>query len=59
LPEELQPTLTDQLSLLAIKAWNLMGKKIDWAGMDTICDMLGIQDIELLINQFEILRDYG
>jgi len=31
---------------------------IDWAGVELIAEMLGVRDIELLIHQLGIIRDW-
>jgi hypothetical protein len=41
---------------MAIRAWNMLGG-LDWAGLDTVCDVLGITDPELLIAQLVIMRN--
>lgn len=29
---------------------------LDWAGLDTVCDVLGVDDPEILIAQLVVLR---
>lgn len=41
---------------LAIRAWNLLGG-IDWAGLPLVAEILGYDDIELLITQLVVIRD--
>jgi len=43
---------------LSIKAWNLLGGQIDWAGLPVVAEMLGIDDIELLVMQMMQIRDW-
>lgn len=31
---------------------------IDWAGLPTVCEMLGITDVETLITQLVAIRDH-
>jgi hypothetical protein len=42
---------------LAIKAWNWLGGQIDWAGLPMVAELLGIDDLEVLIVQLTIIRD--
>ena len=42
---------------IAIKAWNLLGG-LDWAGVDAVADLLGIEDIDMLIHQLAAIRNY-
>lgn len=37
----------------------MLGAKLDWNGLEVISEILGITDIELLISQLIIIRDYG
>jgi hypothetical protein len=41
---------------MAIRAWNMLGG-LEWAGLDTVCDVLGITDPELLIAQLVTMRN--
>jgi hypothetical protein len=41
---------------LAISAWNTLGG-MDWAGIPVVAELLGIDDIELLIRQLILIRD--
>lgn len=41
----------------AIRAWNLLGG-MDWAGMETVAEMLGITDIDALIVRLATIRDW-
>jgi hypothetical protein len=34
-----------------------MGGEINWAAMDTICELLGITDVERLLVQLVAIRD--
>lgn len=42
---------------LAIRAWNLMGG-IDYAGLPVVAEMLGIDDIGLLVEQLVLIREH-
>lgn len=54
----LQPATPDPLTALAVKAWNWMGGEINWAGLPLVADLLGIDDLELLIVQLAAIRDH-
>jgi hypothetical protein len=41
---------------MAIRAWNMLGG-LDWAGLDAVIDVLGIDDPEILIAQLVVLRN--
>ena len=34
-----------------------MGGQIDWAGLPVVAELLGIQDVELLVAQLVLIRD--
>lgn len=40
-----------------IDAWNIMGGQIDWAALPVICEMLSVDDPELMITGLVILRE--
>ena len=42
---------------LVIRAWRLMGG-IDWLALDTVAEIIGFKDIELLIAQLGAIRDF-
>lgn len=42
---------------LAVKAWNLLGG-LDWQGIEAVAELLGIEDVDMLIHQLAALRDY-
>lgn len=42
---------------LAIRAWNLLGG-MDWAGLETVADMLGYEDMEMLVTQLQTIREF-
>ncbi len=48
----------DAATALAIQAWNWMGGAIDWAGLPLVAEMLGIEDLEILVAQLAALRDW-
>lgn len=41
-----------------MKAWNWMGGQIDWAGLPLVADLLGIEDLEILIVQLNLIRNH-
>lgn len=49
----------DAETALAIKAWNLMGGKLDWLSIGHVAEYLGIFDVECLIRQCEAIRHHG
>ena len=55
-PEAFGPPDQPQDVRLAVKAWNLLGG-IDWAGLPLVAEILGYDDIELLITQLVVIRD--
>lgn len=42
---------------LAIAAWNMLGG-LDWAGLPHVAEMLGIEDLEMLVTQLVAIRDF-
>jgi len=36
----------------------MLGGEIDWAGLPVVAEILGIDDIELLIKQMLLIRDF-
>lgn len=45
------------MSRLSIRAWNMLGGKVDWVGLELVAEVLGIQDIEALIADLLTIRD--
>lgn len=41
---------------VAVQAWNMMGG-LDWNALPVIADLLGVEDMELLINQLVVIRN--
>ena len=35
-----------------------MGGQIDWAGLPLVADLLGLDDLEMLVEQLAALRDW-
>ncbi len=42
----------------SIRAWNMLGGKIDWAGLDLVAELLGVIDIEGLVGDLMLIRDH-
>lgn len=43
---------------LAIRAWNLFGGEVDYAGLDLVMAVIGYHDVELLIDHFALIREH-
>lgn len=43
---------------LALEAWAMLGG-LDWQGLPTVMDILGIDDIEMLVAQLGAIRDWS
>jgi len=56
LPDAFGPPEQPDEVRIAIRAWNLMGG-IDWAALPIVAEMLGFDNIEVLITQLVALRD--
>jgi hypothetical protein len=56
----IQPNDAPDVSVvLAIKAWNMMHGQIDWTALDYVTEIIGITNIECLLEQLEKIREYG
>lgn len=44
-------------SALALRAWNLMGG-LDWAALPVVAEILGVRDIEALVDGVTTVRDW-
>ncbi len=42
---------------LALRAWHWLGGKVDWSGIPLVAEILGIDDLEVLIVQLTTLRN--
>ena len=40
---------------IAVEAWNIMGG-LNWVALPIVCELLGIEDVELLIYQLVEIR---
>lgn len=41
---------------LAIRAWNMLGG-MEWAGIPLVAELLGYEDLDILVAQLETIRD--
>jgi hypothetical protein len=41
---------------IAVQAWNMMSG-IDWAALPVVVELLGVEDVELLIEQLLLIRN--
>ena len=44
-------------SPLAVEAWNVLGG-LEWQGIETVAEMLGLRDIERLVAELTVIRDF-
>jgi hypothetical protein len=44
-------------SIMALEAWSMLGG-LEWAGLDRVMQILGIDDEEMLIAQLMVIRDF-
>jgi hypothetical protein len=42
-----------------VQAWNLLGGEVNWAGLPIVAELLGITDIDLLVRQLALIRDFN
>jgi hypothetical protein len=49
----------DDSVVFAIRAWNMMGGQLDWLALETVAEIIGLDDIECLLVQLESIREYG
>lgn len=52
---------TDPGHQVAIKAWNLLTNGmggIDWSGLPYVCALLGIEDVEQLIERLLVIKTH-
>lgn len=53
--------MPDPAHRLAIKAWNLLTNGtggIDWSGLPYVCEFLGVQDVEELIERLLVIKTH-
>lgn len=43
---------------MALKAWNLMGGAIDWPMLDWLAGYLGVDDLDALVLDLIVIRDW-
>jgi len=42
---------------LSAEAWNVLGG-LEWEGLEAVAEMLGIRDIERLVADLTVIRDF-
>jgi len=42
---------------LSVEAWNTLGG-LEWAGLEVVAEMLGVRDIEGLVADLTVIRDF-
>lgn len=52
----IQPEPPPDGAALAVAAWNLMGGLV-WEALPVVCEILGVDDPELLIRQLVVIRE--
>jgi len=40
-----------------VEAWNLLGG-LEWGGLEAVAEMLGVRDIEGLVADLTVIRDF-
>lgn len=53
-PETAPDPYADQVRAV----WNLLGGRIDWHGVEIMCEMIGADDPELIIRGLAQIRDH-
>lgn len=56
MPGNLEPPSQSPEVKLAIRAWNMCGG-MDWAAIPHVAEILGYDDIEMLVYQLAAIRD--
>jgi hypothetical protein len=41
-----------------VRVWHMMGRQIDWQALPVICDLLGVEDVEALVDDLLTVRDH-
>lgn len=41
---------------ISVQAWNIMGGAIDWQALPIVAEILGVEDIEMLITHLIAIR---
>lgn len=42
----------------AVLAWNMMGGVVDFAALPIVSSVLGVDDVELLVRELCLIRDF-
>ncbi|MFI0609118.1 MAG: hypothetical protein ACH37Z_14670 [Anaerolineae bacterium] len=53
----LQPGPPPDAAVPALRVWNTLGG-LEWAGLETAAALVGIEDIETLVAQLVVIRDW-
>lgn len=43
---------------ITVRAWNLLGG-LDWQGIPMVAELLGIEDVEWLVDQLTVIRGFN
>jgi len=54
----IQPSGAPPECELSVKVWNAMGGTIDWNALPILTEIYGVKDIEALIAQLIVMRDF-
>ena len=49
---------TPEIESFGIKAWNMMGAQVDWAALPIIAELLGVPDIEQLVDDVLCINEH-
>lgn len=59
MPDRLKPAKPEALppfAAAAVRVWHLMGNTIDWPALPIVAEVVGVDDIPLLVEHLEELR---
>jgi hypothetical protein len=59
LPDEVRQSQQESDVFVAIRVWNMLGGQLDWQGLEAVAALFGVDDIEILIYQLEVIRGHG
>lgn len=54
----LKPAALDEHNEKVVAGWNLMGGDIEWAALDAVAAMVGVEDVELFVRGLLQIRTY-
>lgn len=58
LDQPFEPGPPPDASRVSVRAWNMLGGKIDWSGLELVAELLGVHDIESLVADLMLIRDH-